>query len=64
MSVSQEVIGIIGESNTVDAISAVTAKVTDALALRASYEVTYDSAPLPGLKETDTATRLGVVYGF
>ncbi len=64
VSVSQEVIGIIGESNTVDSISAVTAKVTDALALRASYEVTYDSAPLPGLKETDTATRLGVVYGF
>ena len=64
VSISQEVIGTIGESNTVDAISAVTAKVTDALALRASYEVNYDSAPLAGLKETDTATRLGVVYGF
>lgn len=61
---SQEVIGIIGESNTVDSISAITAKVTDALALRASYEVNYDSEPLTGLKETDTATRFGVVYGF
>lgn len=61
---SQEVIGVIGESNTVDAVSAVTAKVTDALALRASYEVSYDSRPLTGLKDTDTATRIGVVYGF
>ncbi len=64
VSISQEVIGIVGESNTVDSISAVTAKVTNALALRASYEVSYDSEPLAGLKETDTATRLGVVYGF
>lgn len=64
VTLSQEVVGILGESNTVDSISAVTAKVTDALALRASYEVSYDSEPLAGLKETDTATRLGVVYGF
>jgi putative salt-induced outer membrane protein len=64
VSVSQEVIGIVGESNTVDAISAVTAKVTDALALRASYEVSYDSEPLLGLKDTDTATRISAVYGF
>lgn len=64
VSFSQEVIGIVGESSTVDSITAVTAKVSDALALRASYEVNYDSEPLPGLKDTDTATRLGVVYGF
>lgn len=45
-------------------ISAITAKLTDVLAARISFEVRNESDPLPGRKSTDTATRLSLVFGF
>jgi putative salt-induced outer membrane protein len=41
-----------------------TAKLTDTLAARVSYDVRHETDVLPGRKETDTATRVSLVYGF
>ena len=45
-------------------ISAITAKLTDVLAARVSFEVRNESDPLPGRKSIDTATHLSLVFGF
>ena len=42
----------------------ITAKLTDSFAARFSYDVRHDTDVLPGRKETDTATRFSLVYGF
>lgn len=42
----------------------ITAKLTDTLAARVSYDVRHETDVLPGRKETDTATRVSLVYGF
>jgi putative salt-induced outer membrane protein len=41
-----------------------TAKLSEALSARISYDVRHDTDVLPGRKETDTATRFSLVYGF
>ncbi len=45
-------------------IAAVTAKMTDKLAARFSYEVRNESDPPFGRKSTDTISRISLVYGF
>lgn len=45
-------------------IAAITAKLTDILAARFSFEVRNESDPPFGRKPTDTATRFSLVYGF
>ncbi|MBI1341267.1 DUF481 domain-containing protein [bacterium] len=43
---------------------ALTAKLSEALAARVSFEVRHDTDVLPGREKTDTATRFSLVYGF
>lgn len=52
------------ESTQISNVLAVTSKFSDALSGRASYEVRHDTNPPAGFEETDTATRLSLVYGF
>jgi putative salt-induced outer membrane protein len=40
------------------------AKLTDTLSARVSYDIRHETEVLPGRKETDTATRVSLVYGF
>jgi putative salt-induced outer membrane protein len=44
--------------------SAITTDLFGALKARLSYVAQYESAPPPGIKMIDTATRLSLVYGF
>jgi putative salt-induced outer membrane protein len=44
--------------------AAITAKLTDALAARLSFDVRNESDPRPGREDTDTATRFSLVFGF
>lgn len=41
-----------------------TASLTRALSARFSFEVRHDTAPQEGFEETDTATRMSLVYSF
>ncbi len=52
------------ESTQIANTLAVTSKFSDKLSGRASYEVRYDTNPPVGFEDTDTATRLSLVYGF
>ena len=45
-------------------ITALTAKLTDILAARVSFEVRNESDPPAGRKATDTATKFSLVFGF
>ena len=45
-------------------IAALNAKLTEALSARVSFEVRNDTSPPDGFVNTDTATRVSVVYGF
>lgn len=53
-----------GGNSTSQSTTAVTAKLIDALAARASFNIKKESAPGPGFKKTDTASRITLVYGF
>ncbi|MFZ4071101.1 MAG: DUF481 domain-containing protein [Caulobacterales bacterium] len=44
--------------------AAVTAKLTDKVAARFSFDVRNESDPRPGREDTDTATRFSLVFGF
>jgi len=62
---TQRAVGYLEQANsTLIATSAITTKLNDTLAARASYEVRYESAPPRSRKHTDTTSRLTVVYGF
>lgn len=43
---------------------ALTAKLSDALSARISFDVRHDTEPPEGFEATDTATRFSLVYGF
>ncbi len=51
-------------NSTFNAVSAVTTKMSDALSLRASFDVRHETDPPLGRKSTDTTTRITVVYDF
>jgi putative salt-induced outer membrane protein len=51
-------------SNQLINIAALTAKLTDILAARISFEVRNESNPPFGREATDTATRFSLVFGF
>ena len=53
-----------GGNNTSQATTAITTKIIDALAARASFILKKETAPGPGSKKTDTASRVTLVYGF
>ncbi|MBY9068515.1 DUF481 domain-containing protein [Hyphomonas sp. WL0036] len=44
--------------------STLTALLTKSLSARVSFEVRHDSDPKTGFEETDTATRMSIVYAF
>ena len=52
------------ESTQLVMISALTAKLTDALSVRVSFDVRHDTDPPVGYTSTDTATRLSLVYAI
>ncbi len=52
------------ESTQIVNTAAVTSKFSDKLSGRVSYEVRHDTNPPTGFEETDSATRLSLVYGF
>lgn len=51
-------------NSTFNATSALTTKMSDALSLRASFNVRHESEPPLGRKSTDTTSRLTLVYDF
>lgn len=51
-------------NSTITSLSAITTKMSDALSLRASFELRHETDPPFGRKSTDTATRVTVVYDF
>lgn len=51
-------------STQIGNIAAVTAAMSSALSLRASLEVRHDTDPVIGFEDTDTITRVSVVYAF
>lgn len=53
-----------GGNSTSQSTTAVTTKLIDALAARASFNIKKETAPGPGFKRTDTASRVTLVYGF
>lgn len=60
-----EAVVIVDSSNTtLNLVTGLDFKVTDALRARMSYELDYDSNPAVGKVSTDTATRASIVYGF
>lgn len=44
--------------------TSLTAHLTKSLSARFSFEVRHDTDPKPGFEETDTATRMSIVYAF
>lgn len=45
-------------------VAAVTAKLSDNLSARVSFDVRHDTDPPIGFEDTDTATKIAIVYGF
>ncbi len=44
--------------------AAITAQLTDRISGRVSFDVRHDTNPPLGFEETDTATKVGIVYAF
>jgi putative salt-induced outer membrane protein len=62
---TQSVVGYLQSGNsTVIGSTALTTKLYDALAARASFEIRYESQPPRGRVNTDTTSRVALVYGF
>ena len=56
---------IVDASNTsLDFITGLNAKISNDLNARLSYAVEYDSNPPPGAVQTDTLSRVTIVYDF
>lgn len=56
---------IIDSSNTsIDLVTGLNAKINDSLTARFSYAVEYDSDPPAGAVQTDTLSRMTLIYGF
>lgn len=52
------------ESTQIGNSAAITASLTDSLSARVSFDVRHDTNPPLGFEDTDTATKVAVVYGF
>ncbi len=53
-----------GGHSTSQSTTAITTKLIDALAARASFNIKRETIPGPGFRRTDTASRMTLVYGF
>lgn len=51
-------------STQIGNITALTASLTNALSARISFEVRHDTDPVVGFEDTDTISRVSLVYGF
>ncbi|MEL7042601.1 MAG: DUF481 domain-containing protein [Pseudomonadota bacterium] len=51
-------------STQIGNISALTATLIDQLSARVSFEVRHDTNPVEGFEDTDTISRVSLVYGF
>ena len=51
-------------STQIGNVSAITAALTDAFSARISFEVRHDTDPVEGFEDTDTISRVSLVYGF
>ncbi|MEL6757060.1 MAG: DUF481 domain-containing protein, partial [Pseudomonadota bacterium] len=51
-------------STQIGNIAAITASLTDTLSARVSFEVRHDTDPVEGFENTDTISRVSLVYGF
>ncbi|MEN0078940.1 MAG: DUF481 domain-containing protein [Pseudomonadota bacterium] len=52
------------ESTQIANIAALTAEMTDTLSARVSFDVRFDTNPPEGFEDTDTATRIALVYSI
>lgn len=58
-------IAIIDSRNTsIDLITGLNAKINNSLSARFSYAIEYDSNPPPGAVQTDTLSRMTLIYDF
>lgn len=58
-------IAIIDSSNTsIDFVTGLNAQINSSLAARFSYAIEYDSNPPPGAVQTDTLSRVTLIYDF
>ena len=53
-----------GDGQSLESTTALTTRLTGALAARASFNVRYESEPPFGREQTDTTTRASLVYSF
>jgi putative salt-induced outer membrane protein len=51
-------------NSTLASSTALSTKLFDAIAARASFDVTHEESPPPGREKTDTTSRLTLVYSF
>ncbi|MDJ0920579.1 MAG: DUF481 domain-containing protein [Henriciella sp.] len=51
-------------STQIGNITALTASLTDTLSARVSFEVRHDTDPVEGFEDTDTISRVSLVYAF
>ena len=51
-------------STQIGNIAAITASLTNTLSARVSFEVRHDTDPVDGFEDTDTISRVSLVYGF
>ena len=51
-------------STQIGNIAAITASLTNTLSARISFEVRHDTDPVEGFEDTDTISRVSLVYGF
>lgn len=51
-------------STQIGNIAAITASLTDTLSARVSFEIRHDTDPVEGFEDTDTISRVSLVYGF
>jgi putative salt-induced outer membrane protein len=52
------------DNTNLNSLTSLSAKLSNALSARVSYQITNNSNPPAGFKKTDTVTRFTMVYGF
>jgi putative salt-induced outer membrane protein len=52
------------QNTTLDLITGLNAKINSSLSARLSYAVEYNSNPPPGAVQTDTLSRVTLIYDF
>lgn len=53
-----------GRNTSLNLVTGLNAKISDDLSARFSYAIEYDSNPPPGAEQTDTLSRVTIIYDF